>query len=92
MILRRLPPAPACLLVLAGFTALPAAAQSQGGLRIQLRIVADCTATELRGARPDCPMPHQRSDAPTPVPAQVQALTPVELLRGDRPDRATVTY
>lgn len=90
MILRRLSPAPACLLLLAGLIALPAAAQSQGGLRIQLRIV-DCAAAPRR-THPDCPVPHQRSDAPTPVPPQVQALTPVDLDRADRPERATVTY
>lgn len=92
MILRRLPSAPACVLLLAGLTALPAGAQSQGGLRIQLRIVADCTFAAARGSHANCPAPHQRSDAPVPVPAQVQALTPVDPARGDRPDRATVTY
>ncbi|WP_312239138.1 hypothetical protein [Stenotrophomonas sp.] len=92
MTLRRLPSAPACLLLLAGLIALPAAAQSQGGLRIQLRIVADCTSATARASHEDCPVPHQRSDAPTPVPAQVQALTPVDPARDDRPDRVTETY
>jgi hypothetical protein len=92
MILRRLLPAPARLLLLAGLIVLPAAAQTQRGLRIQLRIVADCTAAAPGRAQPDCQAPHQRSDGPTPVPPQVQALTPVDPARGDRPGRATVTY
>lgn len=84
--------------LLAGLAALswaivpPALAQSHTGLRIALRIVADCSAATPSSGDRHCPPAQQRSDAPTPVPPQVQALTPAEPAEAHAQDRVTVTY
>lgn len=45
-------------------------------LRIQLQVVDSCRV-EHGTTLPACATAHQRSDAPTPPPPQVQALSPV---------------
>ncbi|WP_282296497.1 hypothetical protein [Stenotrophomonas sp. PS02289] len=70
-----------CAVLLTAALPPPAAARSAEPapapvpLRIQLKIVDACRLDA--GARPAaCATPHRRSDADTPTPPQVQALTP----------------
>lgn len=72
----------ACLALCVGLTAalpvahadpVPAPA-TPVPLRIQLRVVDTCRLDTTTG--PACATAHQRSDAATPAPPQVQALTP----------------
>ncbi|WP_369969181.1 hypothetical protein AB8E26_00765 [Stenotrophomonas rhizophila] len=86
---------------LAGLLALCAAASSatarpatggSAGLRIGVRIVADCSRPGTPG-EPACRPAQQRSDGRQPVPAQVTALSPtIEAARPGQPALVTVTY
>lgn len=54
----------------------PPAPPAPRPLRIQLQVVDSCRV-EPGTTPPACATAHQRSDAPTPPPPQVQALSPV---------------
>lgn len=72
-------------------TARPATGGS-AGLRIGVRIVADCSRPGTP-REPACRPAQQRSDGRQPVPAQVTALTPAIPASGPgKPPLATVTY
>lgn len=72
-------------------TARPAAGGS-AGLRIGVRIIADCTRPGTP-REPACRPAQQRSDGRQPVPAQVTALSPAPgTSRAGQPDVITVTY
>lgn len=75
-------------------TARPATGGS-AGLRIGVRIVADCSRPGTPGTpgEPACRPAQQRSDGRQPVPAQVTALSPtIEAARPGQPALVTVTY
>ena len=86
---------------LAGLLALCAAASSatarpatggSAGLRIGVRIVADCSRPGTPG-EPACRPAQQRSDGRQRLPAQVTALSPtIEAARPGQPALVTVTY
>ncbi|MET4614481.1 hypothetical protein ABIA71_000026 [Stenotrophomonas sp. 2619] len=72
-------------------TARPATGGS-AGLRIGVRIVADCSRPGTPH-EPACRPAQQRSDGRQPVPAQVTALSPAIPASGlGQPPLATVTY
>ncbi len=72
-------------------TARPATGGS-AGLRIGVRIVADCSRPGTPH-EPACRPAQQRSDGRQPVPAQVTALSPAIPASGPgQPPLATVTY
>ncbi|AHY59684.1 hypothetical protein DX03_13570 [Stenotrophomonas rhizophila] len=72
-------------------TARPAAGGS-AGLRIGVRIAADCSRPGT-SHEPACRPAQQRSDGRQPVPAQVTALSPAPATsRPGQPDVVTVTY
>lgn len=72
-------------------TARPAAGGA-AGLRIGVRIVADCNRAGTP-REPACQPAQQRSDSRQPVPAQVTALSPASgAPRPGQPAVVTVTY
>ncbi|MCF7749902.1 hypothetical protein KQ945_04020 [Bacillus subtilis subsp. subtilis] len=89
---RHLPALAAPALLTLAVVAWPASAQSQGNLRIAVRIVNDCGAAAAPAAQPPCQPAQQRSDPRDRAPPQVQALTPPDPAPDARADRVTVTF